>query len=181
MARHIVDERLDDPASYLTVVPGDRVYDLYGWAVGRVVEPRLTPEDEQFDGIVVDFRGRHVFVDAPEVRAIHRGVVQLGTTTADVAQVPFDRSAPSQWPNGPPSCTARDAAAPASHDDAVALRIQRSQPAPMARTAEAPIAAKVCARTAAGVIKRIRLRKDIRSVIPSTWSRPRTHTREVLQ
>ena len=26
--RHIVDEQLDDPASYLTVAGGDRVYDL---------------------------------------------------------------------------------------------------------------------------------------------------------
>lgn len=121
MARHIVDERLNDPASYLTVAPGDRGNDLYGWFVGRVVEPRVTPEDEQFDGIVVDFRGRHVFVDAPEVRAIHLGVVQLGITTADVARVAFDRSAPPQWPDGPPCCMARDAAAPASHDDAVAL------------------------------------------------------------
>lgn len=119
-ARHIVDEQLSDPASYLTVARGDRVYDLYGWSVGRVVEPRVT-EDELFDGLVIDFRGRHVFIDAPEVKAIHKQVVQLGVTSADVARIAADRHAPPRWPGGPPYCTARGAADPAQHDDAVAL------------------------------------------------------------
>src|SRR3954470_1973311 len=62
--RHIVEEELGDPASYLSVRPGDRVYDLYGWAAGRVVEPRVVAtRDEFFDGLVVDFRGRQLFVD----------------------------------------------------------------------------------------------------------------------
>src|SRR6476661_2842512 len=73
---HIVDEELSDPASYLTVRRGDRVYDLYGWGAGRVDEPRITStRDELFDGLVVDFRGRRLFVDAPEVKCIHDGVV----------------------------------------------------------------------------------------------------------
>jgi hypothetical protein len=121
-ARHIVDEELNGPASYLTIARGDRVYDLYGWLVGRVVEPRITEDKlELFDGVAIDCRGRHVFVDAPEVRAIHRHVIQLGVTGADLAKAAADRYAPRDWPNGPPCCAPRSAADAATHDDAVAL------------------------------------------------------------
>lgn len=125
--RHIVDEQLDDPASYLTVARGDRVYDLYGWSIGRIVEPRVTPEEGLFDGIVIDFRGQHVFIDAPEVKTIHQQVVQLGVTGADVARVAADSRAPRCWPGGPPYCAARSAADPAQHDDAVALMASLSR------------------------------------------------------
>ena len=92
-ARHIVDEDPRDRASYLTVRRGDHVYDLYGWAAGRVVEPRVVnTRDEHFDGLVVDFRGRRVFVDAPEVKAIHEGVVVLAVTVADLARAASDRT-----------------------------------------------------------------------------------------
>lgn len=111
-ARHLADEQLLDPASYLTVRRGDQVYDLYGWAAGKVDKPRIT-EDELFDGVVVDFRGRHVFVDAPEVRAIHQGIVVLGVTVADLARAASDR--------GPCQASARRAGDTAAHDDAVAL------------------------------------------------------------
>ena len=118
--RHLVDEQLDDPASYLTVSRGDRVYDLYGWSIGRVAEPRIT-DDDLFDGIVVDFRGERVFIDAPEVKAIHQQVVQLGVTGADLARHATDGRAPRTWPGGPPSCAPRSDADPATHDDALAL------------------------------------------------------------
>src|SRR4051812_46234018 len=96
---HIVDEELGEPASYLTVRRGDRVYDLYGWAAGQVVEPRIVASrDEMFDGVVVDFRGHHLFVDAPEVRSIHEGVVLLEVTVADLARTANDRAAPPCWP-----------------------------------------------------------------------------------
>src|SRR3954464_11832569 len=97
--RHIVDEELSDPASYLTVRRGDGVYDLYGWAAGQVVEARITStRDELFDGLVIDFRGRHLFIDAPEVRSIHQGVALLRLTVADLVRTERDRTAPAQWP-----------------------------------------------------------------------------------
>ncbi|MEA2481123.1 MAG: hypothetical protein QOJ07_3045, partial [Thermoleophilaceae bacterium] len=93
-ARHLVDELLRDPASYLTVRRGDRVYDLYGWAAGRVVEPRIAAtRDEFFDGLVIDFRGRRLFVDAPEVGAIRHGVVVLDLTVGDLARAASDPAA----------------------------------------------------------------------------------------
>lgn len=110
--RHIVDEELGGPGSYMTVRAGDHVYDLYGWAVGTVVEPRIAPtRDELFDGVVVDFRGRRVFVDAPEVRVIHDGVVQLGLTVADLTRAVRERARPPL----------RAAGWSAVSDDAVAL------------------------------------------------------------
>ena len=119
---HVVDEELSAPGSYLTVRKGDRVYDLYGWAAGRVVEPRIAAtRDEFFDGVVIDFRGRRLFVDAPEVRAIHEGVVLLNVTVADLARTANDRSAPPCWPGGPRQVPPRDPADPAAPDDAVAL------------------------------------------------------------
>jgi hypothetical protein len=110
-ARHIVDEDLHDPASYLSIRKDDRVYDLYGWAVGGVAECRIAEtRDEFFDGLLVDFRGRRVFVDAPEVRAVHDGVVVLALTVADLARGADGRPVPPRRPSA--------AAAP---EDAVAL------------------------------------------------------------
>jgi hypothetical protein len=116
--RHIVDEELSEPASYLTVRKGDRVYDLYGWAAGRVVEPRIAPtRDEFFDGLVIDFRGSDLFVDAPEVRSIHEGLVLLGVTVADM----------SRAVRGPGQVPPRAASEDAVPDDAVALMASLSR------------------------------------------------------
>src|SRR3954471_3847140 len=116
--RHIVEEELGAPASYLSVRPGDRVYDLYGWAAGRVVEPRVVAtRDEFFDGLVVDFRGRHLFVDAPEVKRVYEGMVVLGVTVADLARAANDRTAPPQWPGGPCRAPARRGTEAATRDD----------------------------------------------------------------
>jgi hypothetical protein len=142
-ARHIVDEELHDPASYLTIRPGDRVYDLFGWAAGRVAECRIAAtRDELFDGVVVDFRGRRVFVDAPEVRAIHEGVVVLGLTVADLARAASRRSAAPRRP-----------AEAAARDDAVALmaalsRMYAADAIPLAtleRDIERVLEARTCA------------------------------------
>ena len=107
---HIAEERLGEPASYLTIERGDRVYDLYGWAAGRVAEPRIVAtRDEFFDGVVVAFRGRRVFVDAPEAEAIYDGMVLLNLTVADLARTAKAKALPPA-----PS-------EPAASDDAVAL------------------------------------------------------------
>jgi hypothetical protein len=125
---HVVDEDLRDPASYLTIRPGDRVYDLYGWAAGHVVEPRIAfTRDEFFDGVVVDFRGRRLFVDSPELRSIHDGVVVLGLTVADLNRVVRDPDAPPYWPGGPCQVPPRRESAATAPDDAVALMAAASR------------------------------------------------------
>ena len=142
-AHHIVEERLRPPGSYRTVRPGDRVYDLYGWSVGSVVEPRIVAtRDEFFDGVVIDFRGRQVFVDAPEVRAVHEGVVVLGVTIADLADATRGHAVPPARPAG------------AAHsDDAVALMAaisrmyaaDRLSLADLERDIERVLSARTCA------------------------------------
>ena len=120
-ARHIVDEERLDPASYLTIREGDRVYDLYGWQAGTVVEPRIAPVREQvFDGIVVDLAGGRVFVDAPEVRAVYAGAVILAATAADLARA-ADPGAPRGWPGGPGQAPGRNPSALPAPQDAIAL------------------------------------------------------------
>ena len=117
-----MDEQLGGPRAYLTVRPHHPVYDLYRWLPGRVVEPRIAAtRDELFDGLVVDFRGTQLFVDAPEVRAIHEGVVVLELTVADLAQATNDPGARPQWPGGPVNVRPRSTNASAAPDDEVAL------------------------------------------------------------
>jgi hypothetical protein len=119
---HVVEEQLGEPASYLTIRRGDRVYDLYGWAAGHVAELRIAAtRDEFFDGLVVDFRGRSLFVDAPEVRSIHDGVVLLALTVGDLTRAASDPDAARCWPGGPRQVPPRRAAAAATAADASAL------------------------------------------------------------
>ena len=119
---HLAEERLGESGSYLTIERGDRVYDLYGWAAGRVAEPRIAAtRDELFDGVVVAFRGRRLFVDAPEVRATYDGVVLLHLTVADLARAAGDRNAQAMWPGGPCEARASRTTEPAAPDDAVGL------------------------------------------------------------
>jgi hypothetical protein len=125
---HFAEERLGEPGSYLTIERGDRVYDLYGWAAGRVAEPRIAPtRDEFFDGVVVAFRGRRLFVDAPEVRAVYDGAVLLQLTVADLTRAASDRSAKPTWPGGPCEAHASRPTEPAAPDDVVGLTAAVSQ------------------------------------------------------
>lgn len=70
---------LGAPSSYLAVQPGVPVYSSDGKKLGEVEHVLSVPDDDIFDGIVLDtsvLPGGHRFVDAPEVGEIYeRGVV----------------------------------------------------------------------------------------------------------
>ncbi len=70
---------LGAPSSYLALAEGVPVYSSDGEELGRVEHLLADPEEDIFDGFVIDtsvLPGGHRFVDAPEVEAIHeRGVV----------------------------------------------------------------------------------------------------------
>ncbi|HEY5977795.1 MAG TPA: PRC-barrel domain-containing protein [Solirubrobacterales bacterium] len=70
---------LGEPTSYLTLADGLPVYSSDGEKVGVIEHVLAEPEEDIFDGIVLDtsvLPGGHRFVDAPEVDRIHeRGVV----------------------------------------------------------------------------------------------------------
>lgn len=72
-------EDLGAPSSYLALAEGVPVYSSDGSEVGKVEHVLAVPDDDIFDGIVLDtsvLPGGHRFVDAPEVGEIfERGVV----------------------------------------------------------------------------------------------------------
>lgn len=72
-------EDLGQPSSYLVLADGVRVYSSDGKDLGNVEHVLDVPEDDIFDGFVLDtsvLPGGHRFVDAPEVDEIfERGVV----------------------------------------------------------------------------------------------------------
>lgn len=75
-----------EPLSFLSLTRGTRVVDRFGREVGSVHRV-LTHGDGSFDGIVVQTRAGKRFVDAPEVRRISSGAVNLGSTADEVQQV----------------------------------------------------------------------------------------------
>jgi uncharacterized protein YrrD len=105
---------LGEPGSYMTLQPGVPVYSSDGEELGVVEHVLAEPEQDIFDGIVLDtsvLPGGHRFVDASEVGEIHeRGVV-----------LSLDRRAAEQLPE--PS--ANPAAMSASPDDATEGEVQR--------------------------------------------------------
>lgn len=72
-------EDLGQPSSYLVLAEGVDVYSSDGKELGKVEHVLAVPEDDIFDGFVIDtsvLPGGHRFVDAPEVEEIfERGVV----------------------------------------------------------------------------------------------------------
>ncbi len=68
-----------EPVSFVSLKRGTRVVDRFGRPVGEVHRV-LTHGDGTFDGLVVQTRAGLRFVDAPEVRRLARGVVNLGST-----------------------------------------------------------------------------------------------------
>lgn len=70
---------LGAPSSYLTLAEGMPVFSSDGQKLGAVEHVLAEPEEDIFDGIVLDtsvLPGGHRFVDAPEVASVYeRGVV----------------------------------------------------------------------------------------------------------
>jgi uncharacterized protein YrrD len=72
-------EDLGSPSSYLSLGKGAECYSCDGAKVGEVEHVLAAPDEDIFDGIVLDtsvLPGGHRFVDAPEVEEIFdRGVL----------------------------------------------------------------------------------------------------------
>jgi hypothetical protein len=70
---------LGAPASYLTLQDGTPVLTRGGEQIGTVAHTLAAPEEDIFDGLVIDTDAGHRFVDAPLVEEIfERGVVLTG-------------------------------------------------------------------------------------------------------
>ena len=81
---------LGEMSSYLEVKPGMAVYSSDGTKVGDVEHLLCEPQEDIFDGIVLDtsvLPGGHRFVDAPEVEGIYERGVLLTIDAATAARL----------------------------------------------------------------------------------------------
>jgi uncharacterized protein YrrD len=82
---------LGAPSSYLAVQAGTAVYSSDGKKLGEVEHVLSVPDDDVFDGIVLDtsvLPGGHRFVDAPEVAEIYERGVVLSVDAAAAESLP---------------------------------------------------------------------------------------------
>jgi hypothetical protein len=102
---------VDDPGSpisYEVLQPGTSVYSSDGELVGKVTHVLSVPEEDVFDGIVIDEGvgvGGHRFADADDVGAIHERAVTLKLDAAACRTLPA--------PSANPAVMRDDPAAPA--------------------------------------------------------------------
>jgi hypothetical protein len=73
-------EAAGDPISYLALEQGTEVLSSDGEPVGKVAHVLADPDEDIFDGIVIDasgLRGGHLFADATQVEEIRSRAVTL--------------------------------------------------------------------------------------------------------
>jgi hypothetical protein len=92
---------LGAPGSYMTLTPGVPVLSSDGQRLGTVAHVLAEPEQDIFDGIVIDTAAGNRFVDAPEVYAIHEGGVVLGIDEAAAGGLPEPSANPAAMAAGP--------------------------------------------------------------------------------
>ena len=95
---------LGQPISYLTLQEGVPVYAAGGEEIGKVEHVLAAPEEDIFDGLVIDTRlgpGGHRFVDAPDVATIHEGGVLLAIDAEAAASLPEPSENPASVEAGP--------------------------------------------------------------------------------
>lgn len=97
-------ENLGAPSSYLAIEPGVAVYSSDGQRLGEVEHVLAVPDDDIFDGIVLDrsvLPGGHRFVDAPEVAEIYERGVILKIDAAAAESLPEPSANPGALEAGP--------------------------------------------------------------------------------
>ncbi|HEX6753890.1 MAG TPA: hypothetical protein VF093_09950 [Solirubrobacterales bacterium] len=95
---------LGAPISFLVLGAGVPVYSSDGEKLGEVEHVLAVPDDDIFDGIVLDtsiLPGGHRFVDAPEVEAIYERGVVLRIDAAEAEALPKPGANPGVLEVGP--------------------------------------------------------------------------------
>ena len=96
--------RIWAPRAYRAVQPGITVYSSDGKKLGEVEHLLAVPDDDIFDGIVLDtsvLPGGRRFVDAPEVEAIYERGVVLKIDAAAAEALPEPSANPGSIEVGP--------------------------------------------------------------------------------
>jgi uncharacterized protein YrrD len=102
MLPHVDDPGL--PISYEVLELGTPVYSSDGELVGKVAHVLSVPEEDVFDGIVIDERvgvGGHRFADADDVGAIHERAVTLKLDAAACRALPEPTENPGVMKDDP--------------------------------------------------------------------------------
>jgi uncharacterized protein YrrD len=102
MLPHVDDPGL--PISYEVLELGTPVYSSDGELVGEVAHVLSVPEEDVFDGIVIDERvgvGGHRFADADDVGAIHERAVTLKLDAAACRALPEPTENPGVMKDDP--------------------------------------------------------------------------------
>ncbi len=92
------------PISYEVLEAGTPVYSSDGELVGHVEHVLSAPEEDVFDGIVIDERewpGGHRFVDADDVGAIHERAVTLELDAVACRALPVPSANPAVMTDDP--------------------------------------------------------------------------------
>jgi hypothetical protein len=76
------------PGSYLTLEEGTPVFSSDGARFGVVAHVLAVPDEDIFDGIVVETDAGHRFADAPQVDEIYEHGVALTLTMDEAARLP---------------------------------------------------------------------------------------------
>jgi uncharacterized protein YrrD len=98
---------VDDPGlpiSYKVLELGTPVYSSDGEPVGKVAHVLSAPEEDVFDGIVIDEHegaGGHRFADADDVAAIHERAVTLKLDAAACRALPTPSANPAVMTDDP--------------------------------------------------------------------------------
>jgi len=97
-------EDLGPPSSYLTLEEGVGVYSSDGKQVGRVHHVLAAPDEDVFDGIVIDtsvLPGGHRFCDADQVDEIYERGVVLSVDATAAESLPEPSANPQEIDVGP--------------------------------------------------------------------------------
>lgn len=89
---------LGSPSSYLALEEGTPILTSDGESIGRVEHVLAAPEQDIFDGIVLDtsvLEGGHRFVDAPEVEEIYERGVVLKISFEEARELPRPEANPA--------------------------------------------------------------------------------------
>jgi len=95
---------LGERASYLSLVPGTRVYSSDGEAIGHVTHVLADEREDVFDGIVIGehrFGPEHRFADADEIQDIFDQGVVLKCDLAAAEQLPKPSANPAVMHDDP--------------------------------------------------------------------------------
>jgi hypothetical protein len=99
-----------DPISYLVLQPGTTVVTRDGEPVGTVKRVLAIPDEDVFDGLIIDTPAGDRFVDAEGVAEIYEGELVLALSAGEAEDLPDPEPSPAQLEVDPDTAAGRTTA-----------------------------------------------------------------------